>query len=298
MNLFWETRQLMQAREDHLTCFIAAALETDASFRAAYEKVVLSSLSADEAVPHIKTVTTQAWFPEHRSQPDMLLVLDDERRVACEHKIEASETVLDSDEGEPSLQLDRHLRLPDVAAVAYFRATIKAPAEAVLTHPRYLRPSSGAPHFVWRDLYGALVAGEQPISAWLRQGFETLSYTPPLPHVGTLACEDDDESRRNQRNFGKLWDHTKAHLFADWKCEHGSPSTLYLTPRAPGMVDQIFVYPLLQNGRLIRARVSIGPGKPPSTVADVRERLEDLRPSLPVPVDVSTGTIPSGCGAR
>lgn len=35
MNLFWETRKLTQAREDHLTCFVAAALETDPAFRRA-----------------------------------------------------------------------------------------------------------------------------------------------------------------------------------------------------------------------------------------------------------------------
>ena len=42
MNLFWETRHLSQAREDHLTCFIAAALESDPLFRTAYERSVRS----------------------------------------------------------------------------------------------------------------------------------------------------------------------------------------------------------------------------------------------------------------
>ena len=37
VNLFWETRKLTQAREDHLTSFIAAALEVDYSFRHGYE---------------------------------------------------------------------------------------------------------------------------------------------------------------------------------------------------------------------------------------------------------------------
>ena len=39
--LYW----LTQAREDHLTCVLAAALEVDASFRAAYESRVLGLLA-------------------------------------------------------------------------------------------------------------------------------------------------------------------------------------------------------------------------------------------------------------
>jgi hypothetical protein len=37
MNLFWETRRLTKDhREDHLTCFLAAALEADDAFRHRY----------------------------------------------------------------------------------------------------------------------------------------------------------------------------------------------------------------------------------------------------------------------
>ncbi len=61
MNLFWETTPLTQAREDHLTCFIAAALEADDLFRTAYESFVLSELDGD-GVPQIASVQTQVSF--------------------------------------------------------------------------------------------------------------------------------------------------------------------------------------------------------------------------------------------
>jgi hypothetical protein len=51
MNLFWETRRLTQAREDHLTCFIAAALEVDTAFRTAYESLVLRPLAIAGVTP-------------------------------------------------------------------------------------------------------------------------------------------------------------------------------------------------------------------------------------------------------
>src|SRR5215203_1509765 len=45
-NLFWQTRSLTQAREDHLTYFLESALECDAAFRECYQERVLQSLAA------------------------------------------------------------------------------------------------------------------------------------------------------------------------------------------------------------------------------------------------------------
>ena len=147
MNLFWETRQLTQAREDHLTCFLAAALEADAAFRTAYESSVLARLATRGVIPQIASVQTQIPFPEQRCRPDMMLVLADGRHVLCEHKIDAPEGLQPAPEGDPVMQLERYLELPGVHAVAYFRPALSAPAQGVLSHERYLRPDT-APHFL------------------------------------------------------------------------------------------------------------------------------------------------------
>ena len=104
-------------------------------------------------------------------------------------------------------QLRRYLTIPDVDTLAYFRASMKAPPQDVLDHPKYLHPA-GAAHFLWRGAYGPLMRGTQPLSIWLREGFEQLGYTPPLPHVGELVTDDRDESHAAQVNFGKLRDAT------------------------------------------------------------------------------------------
>lgn len=292
MNLFWGTRQLTQAREDHLTCFLAAALETDEAFRTAYERVVLAPLAQDAAMPRIGAVTTQVEFAEHRSRPDMLLVLEDGRRVACEHKIQAAETVLEVDEGAPSQQLERYLNLPDVAAVAYFRATLKAPAGRVLAHPRYLRPESAA-HYLWSDLYTALVQGSQPISSWLRESFERLGFMPSVPHVGDLAG-DSMQAQRARENFSKLWLRTREHLSHSWRSEQGRASTVYLTPRVASRADNVFLDPRVQGGTLLRIRIRVRDDDPGETRAAIVRLLEPVLPELPVPPDVIRDTLPNG----
>ncbi len=139
---------------------------------------MLRQLAIAGVTPQIASVQTQVPFPEQRCCPDMMLVLADKRRVLCEHKIDAPETPLSTPEGDPAMQLERYLELPDVDAVAYFRAALSAPARSILSHERYLRPES-APHFLWRDLYEPLAHGEHALSSWLREGFERLGFTPP-----------------------------------------------------------------------------------------------------------------------
>lgn len=289
MNLFWETRHLTQAREDHLTCFIAAALECDPLFRSAYERSILEPLTVSGRAPSIASVSIQVAFADHRSQPDMVLNLSDGRRLICEHKIDATETVQLTEDGVTSLQLERYLALPGVDAVAYFRSSLKPPADAVLDHPKYLRPAA-APHFLWRDLYRPLVAGDQPISVWLRDGFERLGFTPPLPHIGRLWPDSEEAVKDNQRNFGKLWHSTRNHVSGFWKIETGSRCELYLTPKAQGLVNLASVSPLIQDGSLLRFRVLTEL----EAIDEVRRRLESVIPALPVQPDLVVGRRPNG----
>jgi hypothetical protein len=283
MNLFWETRRLTQEREDHLTCFLAAALGTDAAFRHAYAQRVLSSLAKDGRVPEIAAVETQPVFREESCRPDLLLRLTDGRVVVCEHKLEAPETPRIVADREVKLQLERYLGLK-VEAVAYFRPFPASVSKKVVSHEKYLRPAS-ADHFLWRDLYEPLMLGTHVVSAWLRDGFERLGFTPPVPHVGELWPDHSAVVRRNQKNFAKLWDRTRAHASIDWKVNRGRRCELFLLPRKRGLVSQVYVSPLAQGGSLLRIRAQTTDER----IATVRKRIEAVVPRLPTPAEVAIG---------
>lgn len=288
MNLFWDTRHLTQAREDHLTCFIAAALKIDEAFRRAYESRVLEPLADDGGPPRIVSVETQISFEEEHSRPDMVLVLENGDRIACEHKIDAPETLYTTSDGITEGQIERYLRISDVAFVTYFRPSLTNLADDVLTHERYLRPAT-AHHFLWRDLYEPLTAGEHEITRWLRIGFERLGFTPPAPHIGKLWPDDSDEVKDNQRNFGKLWHSTRGHLGSRYKVSSGSRCELYLEPLGSGPISRAYVSPLAQGGSLLRLRVEMDEAALPK----VRLRLESVIPSLPVQPEMSVGRLPN-----
>lgn len=284
MNLFLEARRLTDRKEDMLTCFLAAALDDDLVFREAYADVVLTSLAGDGHVPCIQGVETQVWHADHHSQPDMMLTLDDGRRVACEHKIDAGETIY-----EGILQLERYLSLPDVAAVAYFRPSLRPPGAAVLADPKYLRPANAA-HFLWRDLYAPLGAGAHPICAWLRESFEKFGYTPAVPHLGDLYPNEDPEVQKNQVNFGKLWQSTRGHFIDELKFDVGSRCELYLMPQTPCRVSMIWLDPRAVKGTHFRIRAytdDVG-------LESVRSTMQAVESSLPVRMRLSEGLRPNG----
>ena len=291
MNLFWETRKLaLQAREDHLTCFIAAALDVDEAFRAAYEAVALSQLATVGVTPRIASVQIQVAFDEQRCCPDMMLTLADGRRVLCEHKIDALETQQIKADGKTVKQLERYLALPDIAGVAYFRSARLTMAGEVLSHELYLHPQTGS-HFLWRDLYPALELGTTDVVRWLRDGFERLGFTPPVRHVGELWPGDSEAVRQNQRNFGKLWDRTHAHFEAHWKVHRDQRGCeLYLKPMGPSLVSQIYIAPIAQGGSLLRTRASVDR----SNLGEVCNRLEAASAVLPVTPELVSSQRPDG----
>jgi hypothetical protein len=204
----------------------------------------------------------------------------DDRVVVCEHKLEARETPFVPDAGEIKWQLERYLALP-IDGVAYFRSSLAAPSIEILGNCRYLHPPS-APHFLWRDLYGALSTGEHDITRWLFEGFRRLGFTPPLRHLGELWPDDSEDVRDHQRNFAKLWDRTRAHAFAHWRVNSARRCELSLRPRSPGCVTRIHISPLAQGGSLLRFRVETDP----SHLTDVRARLEQVVENLPAEPDI------------
>jgi hypothetical protein len=288
-NLFWQTHSLTQAREDHLTYFLASALECDAVFRECYQERVLQSLAAAGVAPRIAHVQTQAVFAEQSCRPDLLLILSDGRRIACEHKLEAPETLLELDSGEIKRQLERYLEL-DIAGVAYFRPHLVTLSQKILQHPRYIRPAS-QPHFLWRDLYDSLSRGEHVVTQWLVDGFRRLGFTPAAPHVGPLAPDETEEVKENQRNFGKLWRSTRALASQDWKVETGRRCELYLRPLTPSeLCSQVYVSPLAQMGSLLRFRCHTIDAQ----IERVCEKLGGAVAEIPVSPELTTGRLRNG----
>ena len=299
VNLFWETRRLTQAREDHLTCFLAAALECDASFRSGYEHCVLAQLAVGASAPTIVDVETQPEFAESGCRPDLRLWLSDGRVVLCEHKLEAPEGIQVDDDGEIKRQLSRYLALP-VDGVAYFRGSLTSAAAQYVglseSHAdskyraRYLHPSSSA-HFLWRDLHGPLSNGRHEITRWLLDGFRRLGFTPPVPHIGDLWPDDSEQVREHQRNFGKLWHRTKAFASTHWDITTGRRCELYLRRRSPGdLVARVYISPIAQDGTLLRFRVTTGP----TQRDEVLRRLSLPADVLPVEPEVVVGTLRGG----
>lgn len=288
-NLFWQTRRLTQLREDHLTYFLASALECDAAFREGYQELVLRPLAEAGAAPRIAHVQAQASFAEQKCRPDLLLILDDGRQIACEHKLDAPETPFTLDTGEIKLQLERYLEL-DVVGVAYFRPHLETLPQEILGHDRYIKPAS-QPHFVWSDLYDPLGRGEHVVTQWLVEGFRRLGFTPAAPHVGPLVPDEEEEVKENQRNFGKLWRRTRALASQNWKVNTGRRCELYLRPLIPTeLCSQVYVSPLAQRGTLLRFRCHTTDGEPESA----REILERVAADLPFPSELTTGRLANG----
>ena len=256
MNLFLYSRGLAPGEgEDHLTAFFVAALLLDPDFRRAYEHFVLLPYSqrAGWDEPQIEAVDIQVQLPGGHGSPDMALTLKGGRRVACEHKLEAMEThaFLEDESEDPVPQLARYLRAPDVDALVFVRATLKPPDKEVLDHPKYVRPTERQ-HFLWRDFYDPLVSSGHPFTAWLREGFEALGFTPPHPLIGDLSSPPDRE------NFSKLWYRTRQYAHElGWNTNSGDVIELYLRPRDPKPVSELWISPRHER-LLIRATPTTG----------------------------------------
>lgn len=293
MNLFLRTRSLTPNREDHLTEFLAAALDADQAFRGAYERTLLDPVAETRewTSTRINRVRTQVWFPEVRGQPDLVLEIDGGRTVLCEHKLDASETeLISSVDAETLGQLERYLRL-DVDGVAYFRSSWNPPSEEVLVHPRYVAPS-GREHFLWEDLYEPLLEGTHDLVAWLREGFESLGFTPPHGTLGRLHGEDSEYVRANRRNFAKLWEKTRSECRRlGWKVDTGAVCELYLRGHESAPVSLIYVSPLHNRARVLLIRVAPVDA---DDLENIEGRISDLTPSLPVRPEVEVVTTRPG----
>jgi hypothetical protein len=256
-NLFLAMRGLTEKKEDLLTEFVAAALRTDETFRNAYADTVLQGLPLGEGGKRrISMVSTQVVFPQTNCRPDMVLNLEDGRRVLCEHKIEAPEGVDEREyEEKARTQLEQYLELP-VDGVVFFRASWKSPRNGVLAERRYLRPAGSANHFLWSDLYPALEAGPGLVTGWLRAAFAVLGWTPAIPSIGDLTDPDMDTRLRNRRNFSKLWNRVRPWLHDQgWRVTRAAQCNLMLSQNRASSCSDVTLA-AKQGGRSLLVRVT------------------------------------------
>ncbi len=289
MNLFWETRKLTQAREDHLTCFIAAALKTDVAFAAAYTGLVLPCFALGGKLPRIVDVDTQVSFVYERCRPDMMLMLEDGRRVICEHKVDSPETIQMTMEGDKLQQLERYLALPGIAGLIYFRSAPATVGKEILDHPLYISPQD-APHFQWRDLHAPLASSASPLCQWLKQGFDRLGFTPPVAHIGELWPDESEVVKQNQSNFGKLWQATRGRLSDVYRISAARRCELYLYPLRQALISWAYISPLAQSGSLLRIRLDTSE----AALAAVQQRVDTVIEQLPVRPEVKVCQLPNG----
>jgi len=287
MNLFLSTRSTANSQENHLTEFLAAALDSDRAFRDAYASVVLRN-HADRrgwANVEIVGVTTQKSYPDTGCCPDLVLTLKAGQIVACEHKIEAPETLGGADPGgDPMRQLARYLQLP-VDGVAYFRASWAPPAPAILEHPKYVRPQHRE-HFLWSDLHAALRIGTTDVAHWLTEGFEAIGYTLPHPTVGDLSDPDPEIRAANRQNFEKLWQRTRSTLGEQgWKVDTGSICELYLRAHRSSSAESIYISPLFR-GLFVR----ITP-RQESSIGEIQRRVGGVAKATGLPVEVASTSV-------
>jgi hypothetical protein len=293
-NLFESTRKLTDKREDHLTEFLVAALDVDPDFRAAYCQILLAEYARKQQwdSPVITGWETQVEYPGIHEFPgsrvDLRLMLEDGHIILVEHKLRAPETKTQgaetsgkgsqegtleaSEEKEDIGQLKKYLALDGVDGVAYVRERHKSPSEVVLENPKYIRPTSRS-HFLWRDLYPALLKGQHEVTRWLREGFEEQGYTPPHPELGDLNRQS--ASLDAQKNFAKLWDGTKETAEGlGWRVETGSICELYLYPKPSSAASWVFITPYEKHGTSLKVSVTLRePAAAESLCADYQERL-------------------------
>jgi hypothetical protein len=263
MNLFLYTKSLARGREeDHLTAFFAGALVLDADLRQAYERLVLRAYAQRRGWPEpiIDRVDVQVNLVGY-GYPDMVLTLRGGRRVVCEHKLDAVETLAaaEDQEHEPVAQLRRYLAAPETDALVFVRATLKPPDERVLEDPKYIRPADRQ-HFLWRDFFDLLASSQHAYTKWLCDGFAALGFTPPHPFVGDLANPE------NMRHFANLWARTRARAHElGWAVGTGAVVELYLNRKTSPFASQVWICP--RNEQLL-VRVSPVAELTASAIAD------------------------------
>lgn len=273
MNLFWSTRALTDAREDHLTEFFAAALDVCPVFRAAYYSLVIAPFAKANgwSATGIARVETQVSFAGTTCCPDVLFHLTDGKIIACEHKLEAPETPGPERDQRP--QLERYLDLR-IDGLVYARNGYKPPSQQIINHAKYIRPVDRE-HFIWRDFYPLLSVEQHVLLAWIREGFDLLGFTPPHPSIGEMSGPDDATKRANRENFAKLWGRTRSFATSlGWKVGAGYIVELYLSENPSSIASWVFISPAKCDRFLFR----VTPKE--ETLDTAKTALETAIPSL------------------
>ncbi len=284
MNLFLSTRKLANSREDHLTEFFAALLDSSERFRDRYAEMVLEPFAKANGWTNYKIlkVETQVGFDGTSCCPDMLLTLANQKKIICEHKLEAEETP--GPLSDERLQLERYLDL-SVDGVVYVRSSPKPPGSEVLAHKNYIRPVERE-HFLWRDFYAALGNDESILASWLYEGFEKLGFTPPHPAIGKLYDDHGNQIESKCRNFAKLWDLTRTVARElGWDPAAGSIIQLYLNSNPRSLAEMVMLQPSRTSSQL-QLRVTPKEGY----YSVIENAMECARDAWTTPTEIETVT--------
>jgi hypothetical protein len=276
MNLFLNTRGLTERKEDHLTEFVAACLLSDPGFASAFlTRLLWSRVRAGEwKAPSIRELKTQYTCTDGQGQtcrPDLVLWVKceaGEKVLACEHKIDAPEGQ-DPEDSESSTQLRQYLSVSEFDALVYIRADWANVAKDVRRHPKYLASATDA-HFLWRDLYPALLNQAGHLTRWLREGFERLGFTPPPPGLPEVSFRE--EHRENRETFAKFWAATRNMVRAlGWRhIGAASQSDVVLRDNPGATAERVWISPLPCNGARLRVRITC---RPPVPAAAMKEHM-------------------------
>lgn len=267
MSLFRNTQKLTQAREDHLTEFLAACLNSSEQFRLAFVRQVLG----DQCAKTLLSVETQCAYPNCR--PDMKLTFDDGSVFLCENKLDAMETEGNVDT-DFMPQLERYLQL-DVDGVLYIRTSLKAPSAAVLNHPRYVKPQKRQ-HFLWRDFYELLNDDRNPLVQELKLGFEYMGFVPPNPTIGDLSRQ---APRKQRENFSQFWLQTTVNAQElGWHVSAGDIVERYFSHKNAKLASSVYVNPIQPERFLVR--FTANQNKQEDIYRAVKELASEIEPSI------------------
>lgn len=162
----------------------------------------------------------------------------------------------------------------------------------VLADPKYIRPATGD-HFLWRDLFPALAAAadDHVLVSWLRDAFEVLGYTPPIPGIGQLEGKGE-EVEAARRNFAKYW--TKARAAASalgWsRITPGSQIELYLEGKEDSPSAGVWISPPLRG----RFRIRFTPRE--GQLEGIAQRVKSFAADSRVPLVADVVAVPRKAG--
>lgn len=247
--------KLTSRKEDFLTECFAAVLQADRRAASDHLKLLGAQLTRAQASTPISEVRTQCRFNSGAERCDLVLK-SGRLKIAVEHKLEAVQ-------GRD--QLLRYLSLPknEVTHVAFIASDYQTVPSAVVSNKRFLRPSSGQPHFVWADVYPLLERSKRrgvEVAIATCGLFDRLGLQPAHPLIGFLHTQDSTRRFRLDAKLYASWQPLLRSLRRKWEYADSSirkdrRSEIYISYGPSNLLRRVWLDPFSNPGSLrIRLR--------------------------------------------